>query len=123
MEAIPADQFDESERGLTELIVAEVLNNIVEHAYLEKPGNQIWIRIRIENGEIDFDFIDQGISMPNQTLPAYRATNIPDDVGDMPEGGWGWMLIHDLAEDLSYQRMAEDNHLCFRLSRRRAFVA
>ena len=34
---------------------------------------------------------------------------------DLPEGGFGWGLIHDLTQGLSYRRVAEENHVRFRI--------
>ena len=35
---------------------------------------------------------------------------------DMPEGGFGWFLIKDLAKDVTYHRVKAENHLSLRLA-------
>jgi serine/threonine-protein kinase RsbW len=68
--------LEPEERAAVELVLAEALNNIIEHAY-----------------------------------PAVEV-----DLVDMPEGGFGWFLIKDLAKDVAYVRVNGENWLKLRVA-------
>ena len=95
-------------RGAVEIVLAEVLNNVVEHAYADFPGRiEIWITRRE-----DFLFIrivDDGLPMPGGDLPNGKALR----AHDLPEGGFGWQLIRNLSHELTYQRDGQHNILGF----------
>ena len=97
--------------GAAEIVLAEVLNNIVEHAYAQFPGNiAIWITLRDS-----FLFVrteDDGVPMPGGDLPGGKMACS----ADLPEGGFGWFLIRNLSHELTYQRDGERNLLSFCIS-------
>ncbi len=97
--------------GTTELVLAEALNNVVEHAYARYPG-QIEIEIRRDPDQLRFHIRDQGLPMPGAEPPAGRLPE-PAAFDDLPEGGFGWFLIRALAQDLAYRRDGERNLLSF----------
>lgn len=104
-------RFDADSRSTLELVLAEVLNNVVEHAYAHYPGNievTLWPHADGMRGCI----VDSGLPMPNGQVPA---GDPPDLVGDLPEGGFGWNLIRSLTTGLDYRRVADRNHLQFTL--------
>lgn len=100
-----------------ELVVAEVLNNIVEHAYHDAPGGEIRARLRFCPQGLRADFTDHGSAMPGLRLPVGAAVPLDMGVADLPEGGFGWFLIHTLARDLHYRREAGANRLTLRVPR------
>lgn len=109
----PLIGISDDARSTAELVLAEALNNIVEHAYAAQNGA---IEIAIEMGDngLNCTIVDHGAPMPGNTLP----TGAPQDlsnIDDLPEGGFGWFLIRSIALDLRYQRVQGQNHLCFRL--------
>lgn len=95
-----------------ELILAEVLNNIVEHAYCEQ-GGMIQARIMIMADELRCEVCDWGLPMPNNRPPEGRSAAIDVPVEDLPEGGFGWFLIRSLVKDLQYRRDGPMNRLAF----------
>ncbi|HRK41578.1 MAG TPA: ATP-binding protein [Gemmobacter sp.] len=99
-------------RGRIEIVLAEVLNNIVEHAYAEQRGN-ITIDVSIGPNGIGCCILDGGAAMPGLALPEGKLA--PHDPQDLPEGGFGWFLIRTLTEDLSYRRQGNMNELRFRM--------
>lgn len=107
----------EGARGAAELVLAEALNNIVEHAYAAAPG-QIELTLERTDGGLVCRIVDHGRPMPGEALPEGRApaANAVADPADLPEGGWGWGLIRALAQDLHYARRDGQNHLSFRLA-------
>ena len=97
-----------------EIVLAEVLNNIVEHAYACSKG-EIELTLWTEGEEVQVVITDQGTSMPAGEAPKGKAA-LPHHPDNLPEGGFGWMLIRALARDLRYNREAGSNRLAFRLT-------
>lgn len=109
--------LDVEEIGTIELVIAEALNNIVEHAYPE-PDNDGPIAIgcaHMHDG-LHITILDQGHPMPDGQAPIGMAQNIDVDIMDMPEGGFGWFLIQNLARDVRYRRINDQNRLELRLA-------
>jgi serine/threonine-protein kinase RsbW len=98
-----------------ELVIAEVLNNIVEHAYSESGSGLIETHLDYSHDTLHCKVIDTGRSMPNGKLPEGAPKDLTCDIADLPEGGFGWFLIHQLTRDLNYTRHANQNTLSFRL--------
>lgn len=98
-----------AERGLSsddiatvELILAEVLNNVTEHAYAETPG-PVEIELELKPAGLACKVADQGTPLPQGELPDHPPPTIePPD--HLPEGGFGWHIIRGLTTDLVYSR-------------------
>lgn len=100
--------------GRIELVVAEAINNIVEHAYPEgNPDGPIQLDWSIADRAIRFLITDQGLGMPDGKAPEGRPQNVRVDIMNLPEGGFGWFLIRDQARDVEYRRTAWENRLSF----------
>lgn len=107
-------ELPESARSSVELVLAEVLNNIVEHAY-DRDDGKIDLRLRMAPEGIICDVFDNGIAMPDGELPDGLAPVIGAHQ-DLAEGGFGWFLIRTLTENLVYRRIDACNHLSFQLN-------
>lgn len=105
----------EDVRGTAQLVLAEILNNVVEHAYTSKDGE---IEISLSpKGDMLFCLIsDAGEPMPENTLPNGRAVEEGTELMDLPEGGFGWLLINEYARNLEYHRRKDKNVLSFQLA-------
>ncbi|MHA6344479.1 ATP-binding protein [Roseivivax sp. CAU 1761] len=119
--------------GQAALVVAEALNNIVEHAFAEAaapagpqssagdlagrglPAGRIGLRCSQLQGRMRVQLRDTGRAMPGLALPAGAAPDLAAAPDDLPEGGFGWFLIHALTADLGYRRRAGFNILEFTL--------
>ncbi|MFN4157649.1 MAG: ATP-binding protein [Gemmobacter sp.] len=112
-ETLPLKALPEATRGTAQVVLAEALNNVVEHAYAEKHGD-IEITLEAAPGGLACLIVDHGCPMPAGSLPG--ASPPAADPMDPPEGGFGWYLIRSLSEDLRYSRDGNCNHLSFRLS-------
>lgn len=99
-------------QGRLELVLAEVLNNIVEHAYAGTVGD-ISIRLVRTACGIDCCIRDAGRPMPDLCPP--HGGLIAWEADAPPEGGFGWHLIHLLTEGLHYRRAGAQNELRFHL--------
>ena len=107
-------------RSELELVLAEVLNNIVEHAYAGGqdaacPGDGIDMQITFLPDMLLFHISDQGTAMPGGQLPAGKQARLSVPLETLPEGGFGWFLIHALTRDLTYCREGSHNRLRFSL--------
>lgn len=103
----------EDGRGTAEIVLAEALNNIVEHAYAHHDG-EIEVSLQLQQNELLCHISDSGLPMPGGKLP----DGILAPLGafeDLPEGGFGWHLIRSLSKDLRYRRDGGRNLLSFRL--------
>ncbi|WP_217639282.1 ATP-binding protein [Salinihabitans flavidus] len=100
----------------TEIVLAEVLNNVVEHALSGGADGQIDLRCRRAGSGLCFEIRDDGRAMPGGTLPEGHLPPVGDRVADLPEGGWGWGLVRRLAQDPSYHRADGRNHMRFRIA-------
>lgn len=109
--------LDIEEKGTIELLLAEVVNNIVEHAYPEPDtGGRIDVACRLEPNGLCFEICDHGRAMPNGQAPFGAQMDVDVGIEDLPEGGFGWFLIRDLARDVAYERVGQMNRLTLRLA-------
>lgn len=111
----PLCRLSAGSRGTAELVLAEVLNNVAEHAYAEQSG-PVSVTIRSTGKGLRCRVMDRGRAMPDGTLPPGRLLeNLDLPLDDMPEGGFGWHLIRSLTTELSYTRIGDQNLLQFTL--------
>ena len=116
----PLVRLSADQRGTVELVLAEVLNNIAEHAYGGNTG-EIAVNLRLTAAGLQCQITDDGIAMPGGSLPtgghpAQRPGDRPLQelaLDDLPEGGFGWHLIRRLTQHLTYARVGGQNRLSF----------
>ncbi|MEH6830072.1 ATP-binding protein [Sulfitobacter sp.] len=102
--------------GTVELVLAEALNNVVEHALADSPNpTKIEIRGHHSAAGLHVTVIDRGAPMPDGATPVAKTPNLDVSICDMPEGGFGWYMIHTLATNVSYARIGASNHLSLHL--------
>lgn len=100
-------------RGDAQMVLAEALNNIVEHAY-HRADQSIALRMSLRSNVMAFEICDDGLPMPDLRLPEGLPQPI-DSFETLPEGGFGWFIIRSLTENLTYQRIGARNHMSFQL--------
>lgn len=99
------------------LVLAESLNNVIEHAYSFQEGGLVEIKARIRATTISLQILDGG--KPFVGPPETVTLNQPGDVlDDLPEGGVGWFLIQSLTEDIHFAHDAGKNKLTLVLALR-----
>jgi len=108
-------------RGTAEIVLAEALNNIVEHAYASADG-EIELTLHMTRAALVCRIVDHGMPMPGEILPEGRLAPLPSE-GELPEGGFGWHLIRSLSQDLAYQRCEGRNQLSFCLDMTRSVAS
>ena len=109
--------LDIEEHTAVEMVLAEALNNIVEHAYSSVP-NSGPIRITGDHHHdgLHIHIVDEGVATPDSKLPIGLAPAVNLDIPDLPEGGFGWFLIKDIAKDVVYARVGHENQLKLRVA-------
>ena len=113
--AEPLLSLTEDDRGTAQIVLAEVLNNVVEHAGAAGRG-PILLALSLDGGLLHCRVEDGGEAMPGGALPA----GPPRDPAALPEGGFGWHLIRLLCLGLRYERAGDRNRLSFSLPAERS---
>ena len=101
-----------------ELVLAETLNNVIEHALSNSPALTT-IEIRgafCATDGLRMTVIDRGAPMPTGKVPTAKAPDLDVSTDNLPEGGFGWFMIHTLASDVRYTRVGEANHLVLQIA-------
>ncbi len=102
--------------GALELVLAEVVNNVIEHAYSEEAGHPVAIDVRGAPNRLSCRVTDAGKAMPTERLPKGVLHDLNVELDELPEGGFGWFLIGELTENIRYKRIDGKNHLSFSMS-------
>lgn len=103
--------------GSVELAIAEVLNNVVEHAYAEGAGDAEGVVTLLcwhSDNELSLLVRDHGAPMPGGKIPLGRPPDIDVEQDALPEGGFGWYLIRELVREIRYLRDGKVNELFLR---------
>lgn len=110
-------EFPPQSEGIvsTEIILAEVLNNIVEHSYESSNLGSILISILCNDDLISVETRDYGVAMPGLTPPDPEQKDLPVVVEDLPEGGFGWFFIRSLSSLMEYRRSGSQNIFCVQI--------
>jgi serine/threonine-protein kinase RsbW len=115
--AAPVQNLAEDDRGTVELVLAEVLNNVAEHAYAGGSG-PVEVGLCATPLGLACRIVDRRRAMPGGKLPDGCLPDVAPP--DFPEGGFGWHLIRSLTADLTYARSAGQNRLSFLIPLTRA---
>ena len=96
------------------LVLAEALNNVIEHAMKDREDGQITVELRAAGDGAHIGIQDNGDPLPELRLPCKdMALMTPEDLdtADLPEGGFGWAMICELSASVSYRRSGGLNNL------------
>ena len=108
LEALRYLHLTEDERGTFEIVLAEALNNVVEHV---PEADEIEVRIHGTGRRLRCMVTDDGTPL--------RCDPRPDPGPPQPweprEGGFGCFLIDALAQDVRYAFIAGRNRLSFQI--------
>lgn len=92
-------------------VLAEALNNVVEHAYAEGQG-EIGLRLWRDGSVLAAEVTDHGLPMPGQRPPE-GLLPVFGEFEDLPEGNFGWHLIRAMTDCVFYDRIDGTNRLRF----------
>lgn len=108
-------QVSDETRSVAEIVMAEALNNVVEHAYGESTLGVIEVKMRKQEEQLWVQILDDGNPMPENQLPRAATHDLDTCPEDLPEGGFGWLMIRELTDELQYKRQNQQNRLTFSL--------
>ena len=94
-----------------EIVLAELLNNIVEHGYKGMKAGDIRLVVTTVEDRLCIETIDHGVQMPGLRAPHPPEPDLDVSRDDLPEGSFGWFMIRKLVEDLDYNRVDNENRL------------
>ena len=103
-----------------EIVLAEVINNIVEHAFAATDDGTVHLEYKRTKNMLSFTISDTGRGFENGAPPDGKLPELDGPRDALPEGGFGWMLIRELTTELTYVRRNGQNILkfSFRLQQR-----
>lgn len=101
-----ADRIDD-----LELALAEVLNNVILHAYRGRPDAEIMLEMRHSDARIEVIVTDFGTPIPQSLRDVPQPSRVVDAtrVEDLPESGFGFAIIRACADALKYRSDAGTN--------------
>lgn len=109
-----AHGLPETACGTVEIVLAEALNNIVEHAYDGTEGGEIALQAVLGPDGLTVTLSDHGAALPAPGLPAGHLPELGTGTAALPEGGFGWFLIRSLTREVHHAREAGANRLTLR---------
>ncbi|PCJ08735.1 MAG: ATPase [Rhodobacteraceae bacterium] len=101
-----------------QIVLAEAVNNVIEHAYADAPLGNVYIHCNLNTERLWINIHDAGAPLPDEKLPAGKLIDLSGPTEDLPEGGFGWFLIRALTSDIRYERRCGNNQLalCFEIN-------
>lgn len=93
------------------IVLAEALNNVVEHAFADVAPGRIDLSLACSVKGVTIEIADDGRPMPGNAPPPRQEMKVDVPRHELPEGGFGWTLIHDLASEITYRRAGRANRL------------
>ncbi|WP_293575406.1 ATP-binding protein [Phaeobacter sp.] len=106
---VPEARADEVQIALTEAV-----NNVVEHAYAGMAVGDVNIDCSLDTDHLWVSIGDSGVPFKNNELPSGARQDLTVATEDLPEGGFGWLLIRELTSDVQYERSDSGNNLALR---------
>ncbi len=96
------------------LALSELLTNIVRHAYDSCEDGQILLKARFADPFLEILLVDHGKKLPASVLKKSSIEFDQDDLLRLPEGGFGWPIVHATIPEINYQRVDGCNRLLLR---------
>lgn len=92
------------------LVLAEALNNVIEHAYGTETSGDIQIKGILRAQTLSLQIVDKGRPFDGPPDEVILNTEVYE-LSEMPDGGFGWFLIKSLTEDIHFSREGDKNKL------------
>jgi serine/threonine-protein kinase RsbW len=93
--------LSEEEITTVEVVLAEVMNNVAEHAYAWRRDGEMILGLAHDAGGHPRVGHGRRASDAGRDLPFGERLDPTVPLEDMPEGGFGWLIIRQLARDVS----------------------
>lgn len=111
VERLETSGLGDDQVGTVQIVLAESVNNVVEHSYAGQNAGQIEVECDVAQDALSIQICDTGTSLIDQGLPAGKPADVSGTRDTLPEGGFGWFLIRALTRDIAYHRENGCNHL------------
>lgn len=105
---LAAQGLDAARRDTIQIVMAEALNNVTEHAYAGRVGP---VRMECYSGPDRLEIVVRDRGTPPPASLVSGAGVVPPDPAGLPEGGFGWHLIRSLTGGLRHIRSDDRNEL------------
>ena len=102
--------LSEMEVYQVETCVVEAVNNAILHAYENKEGHEVSVKVAVEDDRLTVTVCDSGRTMqgePPEGLPDFD----DNDVKRLPENGWGWGIMRAWMDGVGYAVAGGQNML------------
>jgi serine/threonine-protein kinase RsbW len=94
-----------------ELSAVEAVNNAIEHAYGDCPG-EVRVTLTLSAEGVELEVRDRGRAMAPGTLEHASAPSFdPAALAELPEGGMGLGIVKDLMDEVHYRSDGGENRL------------
>lgn len=114
--ALATSGLDTKTQETCQIVLAEILNNIVEHAYDGNGQGKIGLELWVAGETLAGRLRDSGRPLPMGMIPDAGWPKIdPTAPQDWPEGGFGWAIVRELTRDLRYCHDGASNCLRFEI--------
>jgi len=104
------NKIDKDFSAMLRLALVEALNNVVEHAFEGEKNHEIDVYVTFFYKKIRIRITDNGYPNHNGVKPVKQDIN-PEDIMNIPEGGYGLHIIHQLMDEVNYYRKNNINFL------------
>jgi anti-sigma regulatory factor (Ser/Thr protein kinase) len=91
--------------------VGEAVNNAIIHAYGREAGHEVEVEVRIESDRVVCTVADHGRPAPEEAHEKPRLEISPGEIEDLPEGGMGMFIIHEVMDRIEYESKGGRNVL------------
>ncbi|MEM6489657.1 MAG: ATP-binding protein [Pseudomonadota bacterium] len=111
-DAAPMEHPALGAREAMRLALAEALTNVVRHSHHPDDAPIVITAGTDPNRWVVIQ--DEGMALPTRLLTPGASPEAPrpgDALEDLPESGWGWMLIHASVDRIGYARERGRNYL------------
>jgi serine/threonine-protein kinase RsbW len=93
--------LDTAAADAVELCVVEAVNNAIEHAYREQPGQPVEVDVEFESELLRIMVRDRGETMDWAAICARAERSDPEDM--LSEGGRGIFIMRSLMDTVTYR--------------------
>ncbi len=108
--------LDVKSAGEVELCVTEAATNAVRHAYHDETGHTVTIQLEASRNRLQIEVADSGTPMSQELQNMLGSGELTlrtqsDDFHLLNENGRGLRIIHDLMDQVSYERSDNFNSM------------
>jgi anti-sigma regulatory factor (Ser/Thr protein kinase) len=89
----------------------EAVNNAIIHAYGKEAGHEVEVEVRLEPDRVVCTVVDRGRPAPEEAREKPRIDISLEEIGELPEGGMGLYIMHEVMDRVEYESKGGRNVL------------